>query len=355
MSFYDIDKNFEYNAKNAGKLDHEIPERIWPDKNLWYPFLDSKIASPLGIPACSITTGKKIEQITKLGFDVLTYKTVRSICVNAHPMPNISWIECKKQLKKIDEGDIFLSKYTVTDLTNVAIANSFGNACLNINWVLEDIAFAKSCMSNGQFLIVSVYGSVEQKARTFFDDFAYVAALVQEAGAQAVELNISCPNYCGKSLYKNYYDVYKLVKTVNRAVNLPIIIKVGVFDNYEQAKKVLYAAARAGARGICGINSMPRKVMNKDGKPTFGKRIKAGISGKPIFSLAQEFIIDTRTIIDQEKLSLILLAAGGVTCADDFDVFLDLGADVAMSAGGAIWNPYIAHKWHKKHSFVYSH
>jgi len=57
---------------------------------------------------------------------------------------------------------------------------------------------------------------------------------------------------------------------------------------------------------------------------------------------------ETRTIIDQEKLDLTILATGGITKAEHFDLFFNAGADIALSATGAMWNPYLANEYHQQ-------
>ena len=50
-----------------------------------------------------------------------------------------------------------------------------------------------------------------------------------------------------------------------------------------------------------------------------------------------------------EKLDLALIACGGITLPEHFDQFLRTGADVATSATGMMWDPYLAAKYHSIH------
>lgn len=346
---YDITKTFETNVESGPFFDQTVFKRIIPPKELWHSFLGYKIMSPIGIPACAIMTGKGIALMSKLGFDVLTYKTARSHKSDAHPLPNICYVETAEQISRETVGTIVVGCQQPTS-NAVTCANSFGNNCLDWNWLQKDIAFARASLSEGQVLIVSVYGT-PQKDCTEAQDFARAAVLAQEAGAQVIELNLSCPNVKGVLVYKDQDAVYEICKTVLAVVSIPVIIKVGVFESYEQTKKILTTAARASARGVCGINTVPMQVVDKNGEPVFGdKRKIAGVSGDSIRMLGQQFAHDVSTIIQKEKLDLTLLATGGVLAPIHIDQYLKLGADVVMSAVGAMWNPSFVNEWHEKNS-----
>lgn len=128
----------------------------------------------------------------------------------------------------------------------------------------------------------------------------------------------------------------------------PLVIKVGVFENKELMRTVMRAAARAGVRGITGINAMGMQVKNNCGQPYFGEnRTVSGVCGAPIRNLAVQFVHDAQEINQQEKLDLTILATGGVTLPEHFTTLLDAGADVALSGTGALWDPYLASNYHQ--------
>ncbi len=137
--------------------------------------------------------------------------------------------------------------------------------------------------------------------------------------------------------------VGSVVEHVYRTVPIPIIIKVGIFDTKQEMEIILHRVAAVGARGICGINSIPVKIVTPEGDPFFGtSRITSGLSGASIRNLAKQFIADALDIIKRGNLDLVLLATGGITKAEHFQEFLTLGADVALSATGTMWNPFLA-------------
>jgi len=149
------------------------------------------------------------------------------------------------------------------------------------------------------------------------------------------------------------FQITKAVVSV--AGSVPVIVKVGLFVNLEAMRTFLIAIACAGARGVVGINTIPARVLNDDGQPYFGSlREISGISGAPIFDRVCAWVRDAAQINAQEKLNLTIFGAGGITQPEQFDVFLNHGADVALTATGALWDPYLADKYHQRNTFTRS-
>ena len=333
-ALYDIDKSFEYNLEYGPFFEGTLPERIIPDRSLWTKLFEYDIMSPIGIAACPLTArARGIELASKLGFDIITHKTIRSHEVAAHPWPNIGLLE------------------PFINISSLAITNSIGNASCDLDWHCKEISESHAALLPGQLLIVSIFGT-EVADRTVIQDFAYLAARVCEAGAQVVELNFSCPNADHGILYDDTELSFHIIKAaVLAAGSIPVIVKVGLFENNQLMQNFLRAIARAGARGIVGLNTIPTRVLNDEGKPYFGaSREISGISGAPIFERACTWVQNVAQINKQEKLNLTIFGAGGITQADQFQVFLDQGANVALTATGALWDPYLAHKYHQRKS-----
>lgn len=307
------------------------------------------LTSPIGIAACAITTSTGIMFAAHAGYDVLTYKTIRSAAspINSSYMYRVA---CPDQLTKADIGKTLPVATHKAD--ELAITNSFGINCMDRENTVLDIAKARAVLSEGQVLIVSIYGSGDTQKKQV-DDFVVVARIAGEGGAQIIEANISCPNIGHQvPVYKQPDLVFEICHAITTALpGIPLTIKVGLFDTIEQMRATLHAAHRGGARGVCGINSVPMRVVTKEGNPVYGpERMLSGVSGKPILQLAKQFVCDARTIIDEEQLELILFATGGVTVADDFDLLLAAGADIVLSATGAMLNENLALDYHKQYT-----
>ncbi len=345
-SLYDASKSFEENCMVGPHFNGVIPKRIIPPQKDWKSILGYQIASPIGVPACAIMTSKGVSLASKLGYNILTYKTITADGRRAYPPINMGYVAVDRQLSYHDIGKTFLSTdQEPKDPNSLAVTNSFGNASPDPEWVFNDIQHARASLSEGQLLIVSVYGQ-EKELSGEAQEFARAADIAYRAGAQVIEANLSCPNINGALLYKDPTRVSIIIAAIRAQVPIPVIIKVGVFDSQEQMQEIFLAAALAGAKGIVGINTVPVCVVMQDGKPFFGAgREVSGLSGAPIFELAKQFVIDARKIIEQENLDLILLATGGITKPEQFQELLDAGADIAMSGTGMMWNPYLAYEY----------
>jgi orotate phosphoribosyltransferase len=326
--------------------ERKLPVIYRAPKEDWHDFLGYKIASPIGISARATTDSKGIWLAARSGYDVLTYKTVRCYEHDAHPAPNIRYIQRSLPLTYDDIGKtVIVSNNKPENISEITLANSFGNPSMDSEYTRNDIKKAKQSLLEGQVLIVSIFGNT-------LDEWIQTAQLAVDSGADIVEANFSCPNLNthNEPIYTRPDDIFVIAKTLVQTISshIPVIIKCGVFTNFSVMKSALVAAAKAGVRGIVGINSVPMKVVNSDGSSTFGTRIMAGVSGAPIRQLALDFINRASTIIHKENLKLVLLGVGGITMPSHFSQFLKAGAAVALAATGMMSNPCLAAQYHEK-------
>ena len=88
---YDIFKTYLENANHGPFFSGEIPKFEKVAKPV--DFLGFKLNSPLGVPAGPLLNSKWIALAARLGFDLPTYKTIRSFSHLGHPLPNIVFVE----------------------------------------------------------------------------------------------------------------------------------------------------------------------------------------------------------------------------------------------------------------------
>src|SRR5207302_2972516 len=81
---YDDRRTYEWNYEHAPE---PLPAEIPPVPGRW-DYCGLPVASPLGIAAGPLLNGRWILYCASLGFDVLTYKTVRSSARACYAMPN---------------------------------------------------------------------------------------------------------------------------------------------------------------------------------------------------------------------------------------------------------------------------
>lgn len=345
VPIYDISKSYAFHIEHGPFFEGEIPKRAPLEKEI--DFLGFSLASPLGVPAGPLLNAKWVELASKLGFDLPVYKTIRSFAHPSHALPNMIFVQPKEN--RIAEAFFEPPQ----DLSHISVTNSFGMPSQSPDFLLRDIEKAKNCLQKGQQLIVSVVGTPNQ-GMSFIEDFVRTASLAKDAGAKIIEANFSCPNVEKSEgcLYVYPETVFRFASAIVKAIHpVPLILKVGLFENRSLMRDVFIAARKAGVRAICGINSVSMEVKTSSGEPALGsKRTSSGVCGACIRKEALHFIREAHAINAEEKLGLTLMGCGGIMQPNHFDQFLDEGAQVAMTATGMMWDPYLAFRWHEAKS-----
>jgi dihydroorotate dehydrogenase len=338
---YDITKSFEYHVEHGLPL-RRPDVRVQPPAHHATTIFGHPVASALGVAACPLTTAQGIAALAYLGYSIFTYKTVRNRAFPAHPLPNIAYVHDLHDAANDHAYPTCNARSHKPTSGPIGLVNSFGNACLEPAHMLADIRCAKDALTEQQFLMVSIYGTGDD-ITACADDFAALAQRVVQAGADAVECNLSCPNIPGKPpLYLEPDLAYCIMERVVQAVNVPVLIKIG-YCTESTLRELLLAAVRAGVQGVCAINSLAVQAHNEDNEPYFGPaRRVCGMSGDPIRAYALDMIKQARAIITHEQLPLTLFATGGVISLEHIDLFFAAGADVVMSASGVMLDPYLA-------------
>lgn len=339
---YDIEKSYLDNALFGPFFEGEIPSRTFLPKEEWGNFLGFPIASRLGVPAGPLLNAKWITLAAKLGFDILTYKTIRSAPYPGHSLPNMIYVDI--------ENDSAVQKNSIASLDELTVTNSFGMPSMDQSFLLEDIPRARESLAEGQLLIVSVVGAGKD-FEELKEDFVKAALLAKRATAPVIEVNFSCPNVKSAEgvLYQNPEKVLQLSQALSLELgDTPIIAKVGDITDRSLLADLLHALEKGKIAAISGLNSVSMPVVDRAGNSPLGPdRKKSGICGDGIREQALSFVQSTREIIKRDALGLSLIGVGGITSAEHFTEFLTKGADVAMCATGMMWDPYLALRHHK--------
>jgi len=344
---YDLNKSFIENITEGPFYDGSFFVRPTFARGE-HTLFDIPIMSRIGVSACPLTaTPKGIKIMSRLGYDIITYKTVASAFRPPHPYPNVGLIDASSVVQEnlLDIPHVRIGGNS----TKPSLVNSIGNPSFDLETVCAGIAQARTQLLPGQLLIVAIFG-VESAMRILVEDFAYLAQCVKEAGAQVVEADLSCPNVSCGVLSNNPEFVYEATHAMVSVLgDTPLTLKVAAFNNNEIMDEVLSAAARAGARGITGINTIRVRAITQQEEPFFGpSRIVSGLSGASIFPIALNFVREAQEINQRKKLGLTIIATGGIMAANDFETMLDCGADAALSATGAMWYPDLAMNYHQR-------
>ena len=160
-------------------------------------------------------------------------------------------------------------------------------------------------------------------------EFAAMAAQIERAGgADAVELNVSCPNVTGGVDYGRTPDgCAAVVKAVRDACDLPALAKLT--PNVTDVPAVAQAAAEAGADAVTLINTLTGLAVDwRKRRPVLGNGI-GGLSGPAIKPVALRIVHQVRQAVD-----VPIVGCGGVRTVDDVLEFLVAGAS-AVQVGTA--------------------
>ena len=178
---------------------------------------DRQLNSGLGIAAGPLLNSKWVEGYARLGFDVLTYKTVRSMAAPAHALPNIRPVE------NHEHAAVATRRSQANGHPTLAVSMGMPSADPDV-W-RKDIRRAKEKIGAGQILIVSVAGTQAPGGdlEQLITDYARCAAWAAEAGADAVELHLAVPDPFAEQpqmIYENIPLAAQILYRVRTTVTL---------------------------------------------------------------------------------------------------------------------------------------
>ncbi|MCX8171004.1 MAG: dihydroorotate dehydrogenase [Candidatus Bathyarchaeota archaeon] len=172
-------------------------------------------------------------------------------------------------------------------------------------------------------LIVSVFGFSPK-------EYAETARLAVEAGARAVELNLSCPHVkgAGAEIGQDPEIVKLIVKAVKDQVDKPVFAKLT--PNTSNISDLARAAASAGADAITAINTVKAMAINVETfKPILANKL-GGLSGAAIKPIALRCVYEI-----YEAVNVPIIGCGGIRDWRDAVEFMLAGAS-AIQIGSAI-------------------
>jgi len=183
---------------------------------------------------------------------------------------------------------------------------------------LEDIK------SEQAIIIGSIFGSNEQ-------EFISLACQMQDHGASAVELNLSCPHAKGYGLElgQDPEEIKIITQEVKQHVTIPVFVKLS--PNVNDICILAKAAESAGADGIVAINTVKAMKIDIETKtPILSNKI-GGYSGEAIKPIGVRNVYDLYSTI-----AIPLIGVGGISSGKDAIEYFMAGAS-AVQIGSAIY------------------
>jgi len=330
---YDPRQTYDWNYTHApAPVPHDEP----PVPGSW-DFCGLPVQSPLGIAAGPLLNGKWILYYAALGFDVLTYKTVRSRHRDCYALPNLQPVETGR----LRGGDAPLG--TAEEMRG-SWAVSFGMPSKSPDVWRADIEATRRALPKHKLLSVSVVATPEPHwtVDDLAEDFARCARWAVESGADAVEANFSCPNVASADaqLYQQPATAGHVAARLRAAVGAkPLLIKIGHVTEEAEAA-ALAEAVSAHADALVMVNCISAPVVDAQKRPLFeGQR--RGIAGDAISESALDQVRLFAHVIRQRDLKLRLVGVGGIATAAHVRAHLDAGASGVQLATAAMLDPQV--------------
>ncbi|MGE4275128.1 MAG: dihydroorotate dehydrogenase [Candidatus Methanomethylophilaceae archaeon] len=198
--------------------------------------------------------------------------------------------------------------------------NSMGLPNPGIDAFAEEMGIA---VRGGVTVIGSIFASSE-------GDFAVLAGRMEDMGASAVELNLSCPHASGYGMEIGIDPVVvkAIVASVKDATCIPVFSKLT--PNTHRLVDIGNAVQEAGGDGVVAINTLKAMAIS----PEFARPVLrngfGGLSGPALKPVGVRAIFDLHSVLD-----IPLVGVGGIETWRDAAEYIMAGAS-AFQVGSAV-------------------
>lgn len=241
-------------------------------------------------------TGELLSRVAKSGAGAVVTKSIGLEPREGHPNPTVIEFE-------------------------FGLLNAVGLANPGIENFREELEIAK----NGG---VPVIGSIFGKNA---GEFAELAAKMEEYGASAVELNLSCPHEegLGQEIGAEPENVEHITKEVKGSVRIPVFPKLT--PNVKDIVALADAASKGGADAVVAINSVKAMAISPETKmPILANKI-GGLSGTAIRPIGVRCVYEI-----WREVSIPVIGVGGISSGMDALQYITAGAS-AVQIGSGVW------------------
>jgi dihydroorotate dehydrogenase (NAD+) catalytic subunit len=204
--------------------------------------------------------------------------------------------------------------------TDCGLLNAMGLPNPGIGQFKEEMEELKGIQAP---IILSIFGSSSE-------EFTEVAEGAAKIGADALELNVSCPHVkkAGATIGSDPILLTEIVEAVKNNVDLPLITKLT--PNVTNIGEIANAVEEAGADAITAINTVKAMAIEiETGRPILANRV-GGLSGSAIKPIAVRCVYDI-----YRSVNIPIIGCGGVSNWETAVEFLLAGAS-AVQIGTAV-------------------
>jgi dihydroorotate dehydrogenase (NAD+) catalytic subunit len=185
---------------------------------------------------------------------------------------------------------------------------------------------------------VPVWGSAVGET---VDEFAAVAAGLDEAGVEAIEVNLSCPNLEEGSIWA--FDAGRsaeVIAAVRAATGRPVGAKLS--PNAERVVDVAEAVLAAGADWVVLTNTALGAAVDLEARRPVLSGVVGGYSGVGMKPLALRCVLEVRRALG----AVPIVGCGGVRTGHDVIEYVMAGASAVAIGTGHFERPRLARRVH---------
>ncbi len=349
--YYDPEKTYIENAKDGPFGSLALGEKVVTEGKPQRLFLGHQVYLDLGISAGPLVNGRAIKAALDLGWDIATYKTVRS---REHPVngfPNLLPTELDKTYTPeiAEEGVKVARSFSFPS----SPTNSFGVPSVAPDAWVPDATEAVNYAREGQVVVVSFQGAPkgDGDVQAFIKDHRDVARMAKQTGAKVLEVNGSCPNEGSAHLLcLDYKTSGRVAAEIREEIgdNVKLLMKICYFSDQTLLANFIKSVG-PHVDGFTAINTMAVRTINPDGTLGFGLgRERAGLSGEHIRPYGLEMTRRLVHLAEDSNLDFAVIGVGGVFNKHHYDSYKNAGAVGVETATGSLANPRIVQEIKKE-------
>jgi dihydroorotate dehydrogenase (NAD+) catalytic subunit len=161
------------------------------------------------------------------------------------------------------------------------------------------------------------------------DDFAALAARMEDYGAAAIELNLSCPHAKGFGMEVGVDPeaVGAIIRQVKAAVHIPVLAKLT--PNTHRLVDVARAVETAGGDGIVAINTVKAMAISVEARRPVLYNRTGGLSGPAVKGVGLRCVYELYGAV-----RIPIIGVGGVETSRDALEYIMAGATAVQIGSG---------------------
>lgn len=168
------------------------------------------------------------------------------------------------------------------------------------------------------------------------EEYVEIAERLQGSEADAIELNISCPNVHGGGACfgAEARAAAEVVSAARRVWKKPLFVKLT--PNVTDIAEIARACEGAGADGLTLINTLLAMRIDLNTRKPVLANVTGGLSGPAVFPVALRMVY---TVYEAVKIPII--GCGGVSSAADAVEMMLAGASAVQVGSANLKNPFV--------------